>query len=482
MQDITKTLSDAPAGSDFRPRLHLCIASEQTLANVLPLKRLPWEQVIVIASDQFRRGSQARQARLQQLLRWAESEAHQRGLSPVHAVRVLELPDTGLGWSGLLAFARRLAAELTLQHSGRAIDLNVTGGTKLMSQAFSTAFAGQARMVYCNTYGAALEVLDPEGRMPTLALAPDLLNLQDYLFAQGFEVTGFQSAADPQWLALIEQRLPLTLALVREAQRLRVTPGYKNKRLLTLLHGMAAESLPARALNRPFQPECQCMATHTPVWAIMAGLMQTHGIAEILAWESPCDPAPGTQRLRWTSEDAARYMAGGYLEEYAFLCAHTPGLPPGQIGMNVRLRLIDSRMPEGYDYQELDVAVAWGNRLWVLECKAGVQVHNGAGQDVLNKLDTLKARVGGALGEGWLLTPLPLREDIEQHLPVIERARNYSIRLVNGGRELSQLPGALAEALQRPRVDPTMGSAPSDLRQALDEAATAHYQRRAAAH
>ena len=476
MQNITNTLSAAPVCGEFLPRLHLCIASEQTLANVLPLKRLPWEQVIVIASDQFRLGSQARQARLQQLLRWAESEAHQRGLSPVHAVRVLELPDTGLGWSGLLAFARRLAAELTLKHPGQSIDLNVTGGTKLMSQAFSTAFAGQARMVYCNTQGAALEVLDPEGRAPTLALAPDLLNLKDYLFAQGFEVSGFQSAADAPWLAMIEQRLPLTLALVREAQRLRQTQGYRGKRLLTMLHGMAAESLSASFAQRPFQPECECMAPHTPVWTIMIGLLQTHGIAEVMAWETAEGQLPGLLRLRWTSEDAARYLAGGYLEEYAFLCAHALGLPPGQIGMNVRLRLADSRLPESYDYQELDVVLAWGNRLWVLECKAGVQVHNGAGQDVLNKLDTLKARVGGALGEGWLLTPLPLREDFEQQLPVIERARNYSIRLVNGGRELSQLPGALAVALQRPDVAPTLGSAPADLRHALDEAAAAYHQ------
>jgi hypothetical protein len=451
------------------------------LANVLPLKQLAWDQVIVIASDPFRCGSQARQARLQQLLRWAESEAHARGLSPVQAVRVVELPDTGLGWSGLLAFARRLAAELTLAHPGQAIDLNVTGGTKLMSQAFSTAFAGQARLVYCNTQGAALEVLDAEGRAPALALAPDLLNLQDYLFAQGFEVSGFQSAADAPWLAQIEQRLPLTLALVREAQRLRLTPGFKGKRLLTMLHGMAAESLPARSLHRPFQPEYECLAPHAPVWAIMVDLLQAHGIAQVLAWETP-DPEgrqPGLLRLRWSSEDAARYLAGGYLEEYAFLCAHALGLPAGQIGMNVRLRLADSRLPEGHDYQELDVVIAWGNRLWVLECKAGVQVHNGAGQDVLNKLDTLKARVGGALGEGWLLTPLPLREDFELHLPVIERARNYSIRLVNGGRELSQLPGALASALQRPGVAPTLGNAPADLRQALDDAAGAYHQQRA---
>jgi len=458
------------------PVLHLCIATEQTLANVLPLRLLPWGQVIIIASDQLRQRSQAR---LQQLLRWAESEAHQRGLFPLDAVRVVELPDTGMGWSGLLAFARRLAAELTLQHPGQSIDLNVTGGTKLMSQAFSTAFAGQARMVYCNTQGAALEVLDPEGRAPTLALPPDLLSLQDYLFAQGFEVSGFQSAADAPWLATIEQRLPLTLSLVREAQRLRLTPGYKSKRLLTVLHGIAAESLPNKSMRHSFEPVCECMAPHLPVWRIMVDLLQTHGIAEVLAWDAPEEEQPGLLRLRWTSEEAARYLAGGYLEEYAFLCAHALGLPPGQIGMNVRLRLFDSRLPESYDYQELDVVIAWGNRLWVLECKAGVQVHNGAGQDVLNKLDTLKARVGGALGEGWLLTPLPLREDIEQQLPVIERARNYGIRLVNGGRELSQLPGTLAAALQRPDVAPTLDSAPRDLRQALDEAAAAHYRSQA---
>jgi len=252
--------------------------------------------------------------------------------------------------------------------------------------------------------------------------------------------------ADCDWYAGLEQRRALTLALVLEGQRLRMAFGVKGKKLLNVLHGMAVDSLPRRAHPaQPFQTEVQISAPDTPVWQAMLKLLEKHGVARIV--DSVADQSGAFFRLvlAWANEDAARYLGGGYLEEYAFLCAQSLGLPASQFASNVRLRPHNSSLPEGHEYQELDLAVVWRNRLWVFECKAGVQLHTGKGQDILNKLDSLKGHIGGAMGEGWLLTPLPLRDDFDGHIHAIERAHQYGIRLVHASGELAKLPLLLSK-------------------------------------
>ncbi|WP_089416919.1 PDDEXK family nuclease [Vitreoscilla filiformis] len=232
--------------------VHVCIATEQVLANALPLRLLPWQRVIVVASDHLR-GKQ--RGKLMQFLRWAEEEVLRRGGVPQVGIRVVELRDEGMHWGDLLGFARRLAAELMLELApGQRLDVNVTGGTKLMTEAFATAFAGQARLVYCNTQGQALEVLDACGEVPPLPLPPDLLSLPEYLRAQGHELLGCQGGGDAVWWRGVAARRALTVALVQEGTRLRMTPGlHKRQRLLNGLHGVAAGCLPQPARG-PQQP------------------------------------------------------------------------------------------------------------------------------------------------------------------------------------------------------------------------------------
>lgn len=451
------------------PVIHLCLATEQVLANVLPLRALPWDQLIIVASDHMR-GRQ--KARLDLLVSWARQEAARRQL-PEPAVKVEALHDTGMGWGDLLSFARHLAAQLTLEHEGSRTDFNVTGGTKLMTQAFATAFGGQARLVYCHTQGGRIEVLDAQGQTPAIELPPTLLSLTDHLQAQGFEVNGAQTATDGPWIQGVRQRQALTVALVQEGARLRMTPGVDGKRLLNVLHDMAASSLPQRArpgqAPRPFSVRATCLAPQSDVWFEVVAQLQAHGIAEVCGW---ANPQQGSRlELQWCSEEAARYLAGGYLEEYAALCMLALDLPPQQWALNLRLQPCHSLQPAGRDFQELDLAIVYRNRMLVLECKAGQQLHRqGSGQDILNKLDAMCSHIGGALGEGWIVSPLQLMPDWAA--PILDRAEQYGIRLVHGTAAVASLPSALAQALgvaPAPLIDPALEL--HALKQLLDQAA-----------
>ena len=78
---------------------------------------------------------------------------------------------------------------------------------------------------------------------------------------------------------------------------------------------------------------------------------------------------------------------------------------------------------------ELDAALVWRNQLLVLECKTGVQISTeGGSQAILNRLDSLRRHVGGALGETWLLTARRLQQG--PGCAARERARAYRIRLI----------------------------------------------------
>ena len=78
---------------------------------------------------------------------------------------------------------------------------------------------------------------------------------------------------------------------------------------------------------------------------------------------------------------------------------------------------------------ELDAALVWRNQLLVLECKTGVQISTeGGSQSILNRLDSLRRHVGGAMGETWLLTARRLQQGAG--CAARERARAYRIRLI----------------------------------------------------
>ena len=122
--------------------------------------------------------------------------------------------------------------------------------------------------------------------------------------------------------------------------------------------------------------------------------------------------------------DFAIYLGGGWLEEYAFL--HF--LPLVQSGTIFDLRIgveVDpvgqlrqqGQMPVG----EFDCVYTDGNRLWIVECKAGA-----VKQEHLQKLENNVKTYGGIAAKGILFTAFPL---IEQHKKRI--ASSTSIQVIS---------------------------------------------------
>lgn len=317
-----------------------------------------------------------------------------------------------------------MPAELQLRHPGLPIDLNASGGTKVMSFGFVRALSGLGDAWYCDTRHGLLEHL---GGGPGLPLPADMLRLIDVLQVQGYRVVA-DSTWDPEFARTTAERAGLTERLVREAPDLNGFFGYVNRLTREALLQRRADG----SLLRSFQDE---IIAQRPLFAINHELARAFEQAGVWRWDGDC-------RFVFSSEAAARYAGGGWLEEWAWLTLaglQADGLiPDGHWGTNVRVDA--GHGTSEVVGNELDAACVWRNQLLVLECKTGVQISTeGGSQSILNRLDSLRRHVGGALGETWLLTARRLQPG--NGSAARERARAYRIRLL----EPAELIGLRAE-------------------------------------
>ena len=385
----------------FQPRILVCLASEQIMQNSLPALRLRPARVIIAASD----AEPACRGALQ-----VSRVLHEAGWAD-DAVRIVRhTPDHDLG--RITRYARELAASLGSEFPGWPIDLNASGGTKVMSFGFLGAFAGLGDAWYCDTHH---DLLEPLGGGAPLELPPDMLRLTDLLQMQGYRVV-----ADPTWSADLARataaRAFLTEHLACSAPQLGGFFGYVNR----LTREVLPKRRPDGVVVRPFQG---AIVAERPLFANHHQLAWAFEQAGIWQWDGDC-------RFAFPSETVARYAGGGWLEEWVWLTLagmQADGLiPDGHWGTNVR---IDAEGAQEGAGNELDAALVWRNQLLVLECKTGVQITTeGGSQAILNRLDSLRRHVGGAMGETWLLTARRLHPGTGS--AARERARAYLIRLI----------------------------------------------------
>lgn len=363
--------------------LHVCVATGENLANLLPVLQLGAAEVLVLATPRMERQAAVLRRFLQ-----------------ARKIRVRVAPFDDASPEALDAAAQQVAAEL----SGRHVVLNAGGGTKLMALTLVEAVRGlgheggaMAEIVYPDTDHDRIVWIAPKGH-PAAPMA-DLLNLEDILAAQGYVMVGADSNK-PDWRRVADRRAALTRRLAAEF------PDIKG--FLAALNRLAQSALDDRGemLKAPRQ-----VFEYSP------------GPREADFLRQACDAATiewdGELALTFREAQAARYFAGHWLEEHVYLELAAVNVHDWAVGVHVKTLNESTR-------NEFDALVAHRNRLLVIECKTATFGSDGdAGSRAIYKIDSLARRAGGLMHERLLLSArelgdAPSRRAAETRVRVLE--------------------------------------------------------------
>ncbi len=331
--------------------VHVCLVSDQAVPNFVPVldKDFRPQEVVLLVTEQM----QARAAALAEVMR----------KSCGVKVRQLAVADAyDMARVGEQVFA------LLCDMDKDRVALNVTGGTKLMAIA---AFAMFKEAGYPSFYFTAdsneVLLLDNNER---LVLQPSEIKIEDYLMLHGYPARHKlqKQPAHPEWLPFAEELVRAHGSLGQELGRLNFEISQTDKRALKC-------KVPTAAVDHNMRYLLQ--------------LLEQYGLAR-----------RQDDYLVFADEEAKKYVAGGWFEDYVFQTAKSlPGVQ--DVALNVQ---IENAKEQVFQHNELDVLLLADNVLHVLECKtANFATHEDKAEEALYKLESLK-KLGGLRTKAMLLS------------------------------------------------------------------------------
>ncbi len=298
---------------------HLCLVSDQTMPNFLPVlnEALRPESVTLAVTS--------RMAAKAALLR--------EGLK-MRGIPVEELPIGNLSDLDALqgAFVDWVAA-----HESEDVALNVTGGTKLMAIAAQEAFRMADKPVfYVDIESDRVLWVGEPGRQPLVLTKSPSLKTAVTLCGLAIEDSQIRSSARPEWLAFAD-------AIAEDPRKWANALGRLN--LLATEAEIHGNMWGDESLGGAIPPR----------WEELKDLLCAH---QLTAY-------PDT--VEFLGENERLFCNGGWLEHFVFKSLkETFGLSAEQIRMNVVITAMVDGKPV---HNEVDCLIFLRNSFYLLECK-----------------------------------------------------------------------------------------------------------------
>lgn len=357
--------------------IHLCIATGQNAANLIPIKQLKAQEVWILETSTM-------------------NEKHsgvdlKTALLPfVPKVKCIRFDDATP--QSIHSAAAKLANDSL---DGHDVIFHLTGGTKLMVLAIHQEMAllnsgtGRYRAVYADTKNQTLDWLDTQ---PGQEKMQDVLTLQDLLLLRGYRTTNDTRPGKSQKRAA--ERAAVSRYMGEHATAL--------GRFFSTLAYRASLASEGGSLSQQFD---------YPPGGAAAKLLSIAAKGGLLVWSS------GDSDVTFADKECARFFAGGWTEEYIFL--KMAGIfKSGQFALNAKV--IQNRTKTE---NEIDAIAVKNNRAIIVECKSGSQTN---AQDAIYKLGQVVRQVGGLMARGLYVSAQPVSEWDRR------RATEYDIDVMAG--------------------------------------------------
>lgn len=359
-----------------RPSRHLCIATGQNLANLIPSLQLSASEVLILETPAMR-----------------DAAVNLKRALEARNITVRRIPFDDASPETIKTSAEGVAMELGME----PLVFNATGGHKLMTLALAENLedlADDLHLVYAETRHDRLDWLKPS---PSIDAMRDVLDIDDILRAQGYRRTN-DGNQDGFWQADADARASLTRKMGDEAERYDRFFGPLNRLAHLALNDDGSRFQPRQALN--YKPGGR-----------NADLLDDARKLGLIVWNDDTD-------ITFTSREAALYFRGGWLEEYVWYKLR--GIRPHDWAVNLKTQSYATQVEN-----ECDAVVAHRNRLLVIECKtSGFGKNEMRDVGYIYKLAQLADQIGGTMSQKLLLSARPIHDDIRQ------RAKDYRVDIL----------------------------------------------------
>lgn len=371
--------------------IHICLISDQLLANFLPIKLERPDKVFIIGTQYTEnKGLSQRFEKLLVLL-----------AIPVQRADNLAPDDD---FSRLHEYFLELSDEISALQSNN-ITLNLTGGTKLMSlAAYEMLKSDCQRIIYTNTQAGKIDELINQQTTPLQSL----LTIEEYLACYGVSPKSYNNQSQ-DWINSVESRRALTKQLAEFFS--------KDKRFLSSLNYVVQQAVNKKHNSNDVELTHPKQTFKKPLSNHQNHLLQQCQMFELIDLEEN-----GTIYFR--SVAAAQYLGGFWLEEYAYLIAQDVGFDEIRCGQAIQWDKITRN--------ELDIIIVHNNRLLVIECKTRrYDKDRRKDNDSIYKLDSIAEDLRGLYGSKWLLSVDNIDERTQK------RAQSQGINVIAGNELLN---------------------------------------------
>lgn len=361
-------------------KLHLCIVTGQPLANFIPLLQEKPAMIYLLHSNDPKMTDAA-----QQFVSSLQAAGFDR--KQIHVKDGLPTSP----YDRIREYAMGIEDDIDTKFPASDVTWNTTGGTKMMALAFWDALDhDKRRVIYVETQGGIMEQLLPKS--DTIPLQ-SLLTPALYLTAVG-KIKRSSASDDPQWQELTNARKTATFHLINQIgelqelfQQFNCQLDSNNKQLQTLKFGRIGKSWQA-ALDRLVD-------------------------ADLIT------PARNNE-YHTTRTHSAKYLTGGWLEEYVWLTARQENVDHVEAG----LKFGDLRLRKQGQDNEIDAFILHQNRSLIVECKTGYMGKDEQkDSNIVYKLDSVGDQAGGNQATRLLVSAQELQHDTKQGRHVNTRAR-----------------------------------------------------------